>query len=522
MIENFQLFLNVVVYFLNFSGIICMMFVITSNFSYFTMVGQVFSNWSLGFIEDVKAIEKIKSEKEPICPENYEYLVKFPFPGTKSGCNCLNIFNMTGYTEFENKLLPGSCSLMLIKLGCRTVADLPSKAIHSIEDKFYCIRRGEFNYLEKYQESVYESICPIGKKSCGEVDSLMNILCVREEEACPFLGHKKGNNSYIDLYRQKIDYEKIGSIKNENKFTHNNQSIALASALALNNEYYLISDMPEIIHTYSKFYVQFTLSQGNVCINNDEINLYMEEIHELFNTRRSMKCSTQLYDNNPKFRYDFRYTPIVIFNTSSIFYKEEFILTNLETLAKFPKSYFSSPMILSGRNYIGWNKKCKNYITQFQSMHKLSQQIEGYSIFYLIYSLVMLIYCMLFIMIFKELIYEQYTLKIFIILVHVVMIMIIFFLVLADYLEITRAVDLCFLIIKKRCSDEETNRLILFVLDVFKDIARLYMITLILDVIMILLSAVKVLLTVYKIYKRAILARLVQGRTNEFEMMLLM
>jgi hypothetical protein len=503
-----------------------MMFVITSNFSYFTMVNQIFNNWSLGFIEDIKIIEKTKSEKEYMCPDNYEYLFKFQFPGTKSGCNCLNIFNMTGYTEFENKLLPGSCSLMLVKFGCQTVADLPSKALHSIEDKFYCIKRKEFSYLQNYRENIFENGCPSGKQSCGVVDSVGNLLCISMDQGCPIFGREKNKNNnlnYNDLYRN-LSYpfsENIFSTTGENsKFL-----VLPLSPLPITNftdKNYSISEMPNLIQNFSKNFIQFSLSQGLTCINNDEINLYQEEVYELFNYRRTMKCATQLFENNLKFKYDTRYKPLAILNTDSVFDKEDFLKTNLETLPKFPKSYFTSPLIISGRNYIGWNKKCKDFIFQFHSMHKLSQKIENYSIFYLIYSLVMLIYCMLFIMIFKELIYEQYTLKIFIILIHVVMILTIFFFVLADYLEITRAVDLCFLIIKKRCSDEETNRLILFVLEVFRDIARLYMITLILDIIMILLSVIKIMLTLYKLYKQTILNRLVQGRTSEYEMMLLM
>lgn len=495
MIENFQLFLNVVVYFLNFSGIICMMFVITSNFSYFTMVNQIFYNWSLGPIEDIKIFEKIKSEKEYMCPDNYEYLFKFQFPGTKSGCNCLNIFNMTGYTEFENKLLPGSCSLMLVKFGCQTVADLPSKTLHSIEDKFYCIHRKEFNYLQNYRENIFDISCPTGRKSCGIIDSVGNLLCIELEKECAINGNEKNIDS--------LNYINI----NRNNFTKISYSFL---------------DTPQLIQDISKKFIQFSLSQGLTCINNDEINLNQEDIHELFNSRKTMKCATQLFENNLKFKYDTRYKPLAMLNTDSVFYKEDFIKTNLETLPKFPKSYFTSPIIISGRNYIGWHKKCKDFIFQFQSMHKLSQKIENYSIFYLIYSLVMLIYCMLFIMIFKELIYEQYTLKICIILIHVLMILVLFSLVLADYLEITKYLDLCFLIIKKRCSDEETNRLILFVLDVFRDIARLYMITIILDIIMILLSIIKIMLTLYKLYKRSILERLIQGRTDEYEMMLIM
>ena len=77
MIENFHLFLNVVVYFLNFSGIICMMFVITINYNYFAMVDQLFLNWNMGFIKEVIIVNKTRAEKEFECPDNYDHLFKY-------------------------------------------------------------------------------------------------------------------------------------------------------------------------------------------------------------------------------------------------------------------------------------------------------------------------------------------------------------------------------------------------------------------------------------------------------------
>ena len=59
MIENFQLFLNVLMYFLNFSIIICMMFIITANFNYVYMLGDILGNWAKGPIKEFQVINLI-------------------------------------------------------------------------------------------------------------------------------------------------------------------------------------------------------------------------------------------------------------------------------------------------------------------------------------------------------------------------------------------------------------------------------------------------------------------------------
>jgi hypothetical protein len=490
MTENFHLLLNVVVYFLNFSSIICMMFVITTNFSYFDMVKHIFTNWSQGFIEEVKLINKTKSEKENVCPSNYEYLFKFDFPGTRVGCNCLGLENITDYPEFQNKLLSGSCSSVLTKFGCQTVSDIPSKTIHSLGDKYYCVKRTRFNYLLNYSNSIYAN-CPENYKNCGVVDSLSNSLCLENHnQLCPFTIPDNYNLNGTQIFNlwQEENLEKISNL----------------------------------IKHLSQFYLQFSLSQSEMCINNDEINLLSDDLYELFNKRKSMKCATQVSPISSRFKYDFRFQPLIITKTKMVFFYEDFLKNNLENLPNFPLEFFNDPIILYGRNYIGWNRKCKDYLYKFKTISETAEIIKKFSVFYLVFALFILIYCMLFIMIFKELIFEKYFLKILIILIHVTMIFIIFYFLLKDYAELSNSINLCLIIIKKRCSDEETNRLIIFVLEIFIYISNLFLISIVLYIIMILLSLVKIILTVYKIYKRDILSRLMQGNLNEFEMVLLL
>ena len=111
---------------------------------------------------------------------------------------------MTGYSEYENKLIIGSCSIMLIKFGCQSVPELPSKIIHSLEDKYYCVKRDNFSYYENYEKNIYDSDCPKNMKNCGEVDTLHNYLCIDSNTNCPLNFTDKNQNyiiCYIKLYQ---------------------------------------------------------------------------------------------------------------------------------------------------------------------------------------------------------------------------------------------------------------------------------------------------------------------------------
>jgi hypothetical protein len=418
-------------------------------------------------------------------------LFSYSWPGTKEGCNCLDKYNLTGYADYENKLLYGSCSIVLLDLGCYTILGIPSKELLFLGQQMFCSERSNFNtvfsYFLNYSTNVFEagSNCAKEMKSCGLIDSLNNILCVSEDTPCPI---SQWNNSISQIY-----YD---------------QSIIQNEELILNK-----------IRYFSNFFIEFRFSQGEVCINNEELNFLTKDIYELFQNKKILKCATTVSDY---IKYDNRYTPLMNIPTGFFFQSEKFLKDNIENLPNFPFDYFSLPLTLYGRNYIGWNKKCQHLMHSFIKMYEVCVKIQNYSIFYLVYSLVVLIYCMLFIMIFKELLYEQFKLKIAIIMVHALLILIIFVMVLDDYIGILNSIGLIFTVLKKRCSDTETNRLMVYILQLLEQISKLFLVTIILYVIMLVLSFFKIILTIYKLYKDYILQRVMRGGVNEFEMILLM
>lgn len=491
MSENFHLILNVIVYFLDFGAIICMMFVLTTDQRYFEMITNIFENWEKGPIQDIIVINSTERDS---CVENYEYLTEYTWPGTKVGCNCINMINYANshnqtipnsFLEFSGKIIIGSCPLSLLDLGCEEIDEVKEKKINSIGEKIFCVRRFNFSYLNNYDSNIIshsQNKCTNNFANCGVVDSVNNILCYNDT-VCPLKPQLDDNTTNFHLL----------TINDEDKIEH-------------------------IVKFYSQFYTDFQLSQGNVCIYNSEVNTFIENLYELFNEKKHMKCSTRIIEN---IKYDFRYTPLLAIKTSNLFRKNSKLFNEIKSLPSFPLQFFEYPIYLFGRKYVGWHKKCRKDLSQFQKINLISKKLQKYPMFYLIYSLFILIYCMLFIMILKELLHEQFLFKIGIIVFHMILILIIFSMVINDYFEIFEGIEISLSIVKKRCSDKETNFLVVMVLEILENISKLYMITIILYVTMLLLSLFKISLTVYKIYKRALLRRIMDGRMNEFEMMLI-
>lgn len=491
MIENFQLFLNVIIYFLNFSSIICMMFIITVNFNYVYILGDVLNNWSKGPIDDFYIVEKKLSENENVCPENYEYLFKFTWPGTKSGCDCRKSTNTKVIEEHEDKLTTGYCSISQISAGCMLISETPAKQIHSIGDKYYCIKRDtNFNYASKYGSNIFEKSCPLLMKNCGVIDTVNNYLCVEKESECP-IEKNKISDEEINIY-----FENSEKIK-ENEITS------------------------KIIES-AKYFVDLLISQGPVCINNIEVNLLTENIYELLNKHKKVKCPTKiLTGNNNSIQHDYRFTKLINFPTSNLFYKEDFLLSNIETLPDFPHDYFEMPATIYGRNYIGWKKRCELLLPKLYEVYSFISQLEITSLIYLLCSLFILIYCMILIMIFSELIQKKYRLKLMIIVIHFCLVFVLVVLILFDNLKLSHFADFILSLVKNSCSDYETNILFVNIYVLIFDIKKFFALTIIFYLGILLLGLLKIFLNIYKLHKINLLNRIIHGNLNEFEMVLL-
>ena len=473
MTENLQLFLNVMIYFLNFMAVIFLMFAVTLNFNYIEMFSTITDNWRLSPIVDLI----VTSNK--ICPDEYAYMINYNWPGTKDGCDCLNKFNLTGNTDKENKIKQGQCTLTLKEQGCMTIMNTGTVNVNKWNNYTICIKRSGVDYLGLYK-NIYKGNCPVNFTNCGEIDSLSNLLCVPNNEGCPY---------DTRLFKTKL----FNNIK-EDSFP-------------------------------MRVLIELIVSQGEVCIKNDEMNILTETVYELFNNKKTIKCITHLEYETLVFKYDNRYQKLDSVKTRDYFLQETLIKLygDLINNTGFSRNYFQFDTSLYTRNFIGWNKNCSFLINNIFSIKDILSQIEKNSNFYLMFSLVILIYCMLFIMILKELLEDIFYFKLGIVLFYNLIVDLVFFLIIREFFWIRYCFDQLNLIIMKGCSDTLTNLLFKYILTSINEIESFYIITIILYISMFMISILMICLTFYKNFKRKLLRFVTaQNYNNTIELALLM
>ncbi len=117
--------------------------------------------------------------------EEYSF---FDWPGSKSGCNCLNV------RDFSQLYLE-SCNSYKKNAGCINVnAQKPQKISRFNSKKFSVIYYKE-NYFTLLSRTIEKGKnCKNGFKKCSYLDSLKNVFCVKEDESCPSNLYKNNQN----------------------------------------------------------------------------------------------------------------------------------------------------------------------------------------------------------------------------------------------------------------------------------------------------------------------------------------
>lgn len=130
-------------------------------------------NWNRGPIVSIQP-------SEVQCTETQQPLITNYWPGTSEGCYC-NINTSLIY----GPLRPGRCYKKRDNLlFCSTISEKPAIRWQNWRGKFICGKRQESSYLDLTISKRAES-CPTSMKSCGIIDTLNNVLCVKNSEACP-------------------------------------------------------------------------------------------------------------------------------------------------------------------------------------------------------------------------------------------------------------------------------------------------------------------------------------------------
>lgn len=423
MTDKIHFIINVIIYFMNFTAIICLMYIVSFDKVYFELSQQIFLNWDLG------SIIQIQIQQATPCDQGMEIMLSDSFPGIDGGCDCFGIMSIQDDSIFENKITSGSCSLNAINAGCQVIRGIYKNNYTLIYNKTICVKRNrELNYKNIYQKDmIYDLSDNISseKKSCGEIDTVGNILLVAINESCPYLFNNTSDD--YDYVEEESDLSKIDIEKHRINTT--------------------------FLHTMS---------------------------------------TTQKFTGN--------YNDISTIQTT----------------------FYDDPITLYNRNYIGWKIKCKQYFSDMYIIPILSMNIMQLSPMYLISSLFVLFYCLLFIMICKEVTEQHLLAEAFLICIHLTLIIFVFEMIIKDYIILFKCVKLLKTVIDKGCSDIETIILLISLYDTCSQLELLYFETITLFGFMIPLSLFKFGLIVYRWYKEYLISLvLFRMPVMEFEMTLL-
>ena len=111
-------------------------------------------------------------------PKDYEEYSFFDWPGSKSGCNCLEI------KEF-NQLYSESCNSNKKNEGCKNVNEQKPRKISKFNSKIFSVIYYKENYFSLLSRTIENGKnCKNGYKKCSYLDTKKNVFCIKEDEIC--------------------------------------------------------------------------------------------------------------------------------------------------------------------------------------------------------------------------------------------------------------------------------------------------------------------------------------------------
>ena len=302
----------------------------------------IFDNSSFVDINFLKGIRN-DLEKTPIFDiiidkhynfkSEYDFNVFKRYKGTNRGCKC----------EKENNenivITEGYCKEEQIRDECEDFM-ISSKNLYKYRNKYFNIKRENLYTFQKNLIVPSYKPCPKGKKKCGILDSLDNILCLNESEKCPINDIIINNNEKMDGYNS---FE-----LNEGKYFHFTNRLT---------DKHIISDL-------SVFFQQpCPYSQDN----------FWEKFFKNENDEGSLDCKKS------KGEFDYRYKYLDKYNLS-LFYKDNYIFYESDYKILIPEKrekFFSSEIELYKRDYIAINyarlnnSKIKNLVNLDYELYDL-------------------------------------------------------------------------------------------------------------------------------------------------------
>ena len=236
------------------------------------------------------------------------------------------------------------------RLNCDTF-HIIKRDFNKYRNKIFYVKRDRRRYYDSDKNMIVpkNKKCPKGKKQCGILDSLGNILCLNDNELCPL------NDIIINNLKTMKDYK--SQELNEGKYIHfTNKSIKNP----------IISDL--------------AIFQKDPCFYSQE---YVWETFMPNERGKGSGCKKS------KDRKDERYKYLDTYNLS-LLYDENFIyIWHLDEMTpEKKKSFYDSKIYLFYRNYIGLDykllneSKIKNVYYEFYNLREAKEEdfIQGYQI----------------------------------------------------------------------------------------------------------------------------------------------
>ena len=401
---------------------------------------------------NLSTISSILITNDTFCPNQTEILFSYTFPGILEGCQC------------EKKLLPGECTDEEIKKECRNIKGIYKSSFSQINNMTYCaLRDKQLLYINLYKNRLYESKenCK-DKKFCGVADSIGNVLCVNINENCPYI--------YVK----------------DNK------------------------ELERVLNKGNIFYVEFKLSHDKVCLNNEQYVFGITPAYPLLNNAKQSNCSSLKFSDvstDNRYHYIFSsYTNEVI----SYHYSQR-----LQSLPFFPQSFLNSKINVYGRMFIGWKLKCSSFFDSLSRIDSLSYRISIYSPLYLIFSMFLLLYNLLFLMIMKETFIENPISELLLMILHSLSFIVIIIMLFIDDLHIDNVLAIIEKSIDMNCSDYHTMIVFVNLFHMTQYLQKKYREITILFLLMEFVSLIKFGVLYYKLNKYYYVSRIAQNTPIE-------
>ena len=263
------------------------------------------------------------------------------------------------YTQYYDicqcpKLTKGECSEENIRINCEDIGPRPENNFFFYKKTwFYSKRKYEYSYINiLYSNNIIgkNQKCPDGKKPCGKIDSLDNILCLNKDEECPI------NNIIFD---DKPNLKEYNTVK-----------------LAFNNSYYHFNNK----ETNKKIISDLFIFQDEPCYDSQEYNWIKFNVLEKGDNRTECKII------NGK-KIDYRYVYLDSVNQFQLYEDHYFTRHFLKDYIyqRDQEKMKNMKVNLYFRNFIGYNitNLKKNNITDLKStLEEFYELVENERLFY--------------------------------------------------------------------------------------------------------------------------------------------